>query len=241
MFKLMKKILLFFIVIIITSCNHVYEAVYGLQNEKIETITYNDYRYVINKKKRRGYVSSDNEVMDGHFLVMRNGTKAEEFQLKNGFLHGFRILFDEDGMMEQKETYKNSYLNGPNITYYKNGTIKSESSYKNGKLNSDKIDYDESGNILNKTTIVDGISYKYFYKQGKLTSTEFNKDIENEKYDIIVKYDHFENISTILGRKLNDDQPILFVFDSNYNITEVINATENPQRARHYLSKLNNL
>lgn len=237
----MRYLVSFLLGFLMLSCNEVGNEI-GEVVDKVkmitkETITVEDYHYVVDSKNRRGFVTSDNEIMNGHYLVVKDNLPLEEFQIKDGFLHGFHVQFDEEGAISVKSNYAHSYLEGPSISYYKNGAIKNEVSYKYNKKVGDETSYDLNGNITYKKTKVNGQDYEKFYDQGKHLVSQFEKTIDGVAYDLIVKLDNFENIEIVFGRVSGDEKtPDLYVFNANFELIEKINPKENPQRAMQYMS-----
>ena len=80
----MKNILYLLCILCLCSCNNIVDVVDEVKSLSKQTIDYNDYRYVIDKKDRRGYVTTENEIMNGHYVVLREGELYEEFQIKKG-------------------------------------------------------------------------------------------------------------------------------------------------------------
>ncbi len=233
----MKYLTILLLGLFVISCNHMVDVVDEVQMLRKRTITPDDYHYVIDSKNRRGFVTSDNKIMNGHYLVLRDDLPYEEFQIKDGFLNGFHIQFDDKGTVSVKNTYAYSHLEGPSITYFANGAIKNEVTYKHNKKVGDEISYDPNGNMTHKKTKVDGVDYEQFYDQGRQVATQFIKTIDEVPYDLIVKLDNFENIETVLGRVSGmENSPDFYIFNASFELVEKINARENPQRAMYIMS-----
>jgi antitoxin component YwqK of YwqJK toxin-antitoxin module len=238
----MKYLIVALLGLFIISCNQVGEVVDKVQMLRKQTITADDYHYVVDSKKRRGFVTSDNEIMNGHYLVLRDNLPYEEFQIKDGFLNGFHILFDDKGVVSVESTYAYSYLEGPSITYFANGVIQNEVTYKHNKKFGDEISYDPNGNITYKKSKVEGVDYEQFYDQGRRIATKFIKTIDEVTYDLIVKLDNFENIEIVLGRISGEENiPDLYIFNASFELVEKINAKEDLQRLMYYMSAIRGL
>lgn len=227
--------------LVMFSCNQIGEVVDKVKMMTKETITVEDYHYVVDSKNRRGFVTSDNEIMNGHYLVLKDNIPLEEFQIKDGFLNGFHVQFDEEGVVSVKSNYAYSYLEGPSISYYKNGAIKNEVTYKQNKKVGEETSYDIHGNIIYKKTKITGQDYEKFYDQGKHVASQFVKTIDGVAYDLIVKLDSFENIEIVFGRVSGEEKtPDLYVFNATFELIEKINAKEDPQRAMQYMNFFRN-
>ncbi|MAZ73425.1 MAG: hypothetical protein CMC70_09795 [Flavobacteriaceae bacterium] len=182
----------------LSSCNNIPEAIMLANTERVDTLDFNEYKYVIDKKNRRGYVTMENEVMEGRYVIKRNGIMVEEFTIEGGFLNGKRILYYENGLPESIETYKTSLQHGPVTTFYSSGSIKSETSYTNGTANVEETQYDETGAITLKKLEQDGVVYEHSYMDGNRMVSIFEKTIENQIYELIIKYDSFGTIQLIM-------------------------------------------
>ena len=190
------------------SCNNIPEAIMLANTERVDTLDYSDYKYVIDKKNRRGYVTVENEIMEGRYVITRKGIMIEEFTIEGGFLNGQRILYYENGLPESVETYKTSIQHGPVTSFYKSGVIKSETSYTKGEANVQETHYDEYGAINFKKVETDGVIYEHNYKDGNRMVSMFKKTVNAQAYDMIMKYDQFGNIALIMGKLVEDDSPI---------------------------------
>lgn len=218
------------------SCNNIPEAIMLANTERVDTLDFNDYKYVVDKKNRRGYVTTENEIMEGHYVIKRNGVITEEFEIEGGFLNGQRILYYENGLPESIETYKTSIQNGPVTSFYRSGAIKSETSYTNGEANVEETHYDESGEIASKKVEKDGVVYEHNYRDGNRMVSMFEKTIDDQAYEIIIKYDTFGNIALVMGKLVEDDSPVLYIFDAEFTQIDQFNAQEEPLKAQQYLS-----
>ncbi|MCH2489826.1 MAG: hypothetical protein MK211_06720 [Flavobacteriales bacterium] len=234
----MKNILYSLCILCLCSCNNIVDVVDEVKSLSKQTIDYNDYRYVIDKKDRRGYVTTDNEIMNGHYVVLRDGELYEEFQIKKGFLHGVHIEYGKNGSIDTQKSYKHSYLDGPYFSYYPSGVLKYETAYKNGKINSAEIEYDANGKKSRVMETVDGVAYDHMYRNDQQLMSIYEKEIEDETFEIIMKYDNFQNIELILGKKTKEKTPEFYVFDTNFEIVEIVNAQIDPQTAAYYLGML---
>lgn len=218
------------------SCNNIPEAIMLANTERVDTLDYSDYKYVIDKKNRRGYVTVENEIMEGRYVITRKGTIIEEFTIEGGFLNGQRILYHENGSPETIETYKTSVQNGPVTSFYNNGAIKSETSFTNGEANIEETHYDQTGAIISKKVEKDGIIYEHTYRDGNRMVSIFKKTIQDQPYELIIKYDSFGNVQLIMGKPVNDDSPVLYIFDEEFSQIDSFNGQEEPLKAQQYLS-----
>ncbi len=237
----MYKILFFSFSFTLLSCNNIVELIYEAQKDKVETINFNEYHYVIDRNNRRALVNDDNKLLDGHYIIMKNGIASEEFDVVDGYLHGEYIKYNESGHIETKENYSRSYLNGPHSVYYDTGELKYETSYTNDELTGDEIEYDRNGFISSKKSIQNGVVYNSFYIDGKIAGSQFDKTIDGKIYGIMVKYDSFDNIELIIGSKKENPEQEFSVFNYDYSLIEVVNPKLDPQKAMYYMKILKGL
>ncbi|HBR52958.1 MAG TPA: hypothetical protein EYN07_07660 [Flavobacteriaceae bacterium] len=221
---------------LLLSCNNIPEAILLANTEKVDTLDVNEYTHVIDKKNRRGYVTAENEVMNGRYVITREGTMTQEFTIEGGFLHGTLIQYYDTGSPERIETYKKSVQHGPVTSYYRSGAIRSESSYVNGEEADERVEYTEDGTVSRKIEIKDGIRYDHQYINGNRAGSMFEKTIEGVTYDLIVKYDAFGTVQLIMGKIKSDTSPILYIFDETFTEIEHFNVEENPLKARQYFA-----
>lgn len=218
------------------SCNNIPEAIMLANTDRVDTLDYSDYTYVIDKKNRRGYVTVENEIMEGRYVITRKGAVIEEFTIEGGFLNGERILYYENGVPESIETYKTSVQNGPVTSFYNNGAIKSETSFSNGEANIEETHYDQTGAITFKKVEKDDVIYEHTYRDGNRMVSMFKKTIQDKPYELIVKYDAFGSVQLVMGKLINDDSPLLYIFDADFNQIDSFNGQEEPLKAQQYLS-----
>ncbi len=238
MFKIIKNLSLCVLVIGFVSCNQIVETVYYSQLQRNDTITFDDYKYAIDSKDRRAYLTKDNELMDGHYVVKRNNTLYEEFDLDEGYLDGLFIRYQENGSIESYQTFSNSYQHGKSYEAYENGNIKIESNYVNGKKGPQEKEYDINGNLSVLRTTENEIKYEHHYQNDKRIVSSFEKTIDGQNFEIILKYTSFGSVDFIIGKDLDSQDPILYVFDEDYNLVEKLNATLEPERTKAYLMSL---
>ena len=218
------------------SCNNIPEAIMLANTDRVDTLDYSDYTYVIDKKNRRGYVTVENEIMEGRYVITRKGAVIEEFTIEGGFLNGERILYYENGVPESIETYKTSIQHGPVTTFYKSGGIKTETSYTNGEAAIEETQYDEGGAIVFKKSEKEGVIYEHNYRDGKRVVSMLKKIIDDKEYDLILKYDRFGSVTLIMGKPVDSESPILYIFDATFNQIDSFNGQEEPLKAQEYLS-----
>ncbi|WP_068590741.1 toxin-antitoxin system YwqK family antitoxin [Cochleicola gelatinilyticus] len=234
----MKKTVLILILVSLASCNYLEDLADEMKGFQKQTIDKNDYKYVIDKKNRRGYVTIDNKIMDGIYIVLQDSVLYEELHIKDGFLHGPYYYFNSEGNITLEATYYHSYRDGFEKIYYKNGTIRSEKEFKRGKPTGTEYRYDETGTLVQKEIVEDGITYKHQYYQGKHTGTEYLKTIQGESFLIFLKYDNLGNIKLILGKQEPVNSSEFYVFAPNFDVIEVVNPNLDPETAQYYFSML---
>lgn len=219
-----------------SSCNNIPEAIMMANTDRIDTIDFHDYKYVVDAKNRRGYVTIDNDVMDGHYVIKRNDMMVEELFIEGGFINGERILYYENGRPERIENYKISVQHGPVTTFYKNGAVQSESSFTNGTPSIEEINYSQEGGIDSKTVVTEGVTYQHMYRDGNRMFSMFAKTIEEKRFDFIMKYDTFGTVQLVLGKLADDNSPIVYIFDANLNEVDQFNGQEEPLKAQEYMA-----
>ncbi|MCF6357108.1 MAG: hypothetical protein L3J54_04815 [Draconibacterium sp.] len=97
------------------------------------------------------------------------------------------------------------------------------------------VSYNNEGVVVSKKKTVDGIEYHHMYEDGKMAISEFKKNIDGTVYDLIVRYDTFENISLILGKRDYLENPnIIYVFNAQFKLVETINIKEEPSKVAYY-------
>ena len=64
----------------------------------------------------------------------KNGKKAREFSIKNGWFEGPYTTYYESGQQEQDQSYQRDLKNGSYKTYFQNGTLETEGEYDKGNL-----------------------------------------------------------------------------------------------------------
>jgi len=217
------------------GCDKVLEEVKSIQ---IKTITYDDFRYQLDSKNRRGYLFSNGKLMSGHFMVVKDSLPAEEFEVSKGYLNGVHRTYNDKGQKIKEYYYKHHTLDGLQRTYYDTGEVRTEVTYFNGRRDSDKLGFDPSGNIIYKLTTEKAVTYQYYYKDKKTTRSEFEKNISGAVYDMVVIYNHFEVVEFIVGHKKETDGSIFSVFDGEFNVIETIDARKDWQKAIYYISAL---
>lgn len=225
-------------IVLFSSCNQVVEGIYRTQLGISDTISYNDYKYEIDTKNRRVFLTLSNDFMDGHYVVKRDDKLYEEFTIDEGLLTGNYITFHKNGVPDVSQSYINSVASGPYLTFYENGQLRLETSYKGGVRSDIEVRYDGYGNIASKTEKRDGVVFEHQYFNGVRAVSLFTKEIEGESYEMIMKYTSFDTIEFILGKKADNATPEFYLFNSDYEVVETVNALSDPDRAREIFSSL---
>ncbi len=214
-----RFMLLGFLSLLTLSCNEIIEEV---RQRQIETITYSDYTYDIDSKNRKGFLDKENKPMTGHFIVVHDSIKAEEFQLKDGFLNGLHRFYNREGALVWERHFSNNIRDGVQKSFYPTGELKSEVTYIEGRRESDKLGYAEDGTIIYRLTREGHREYEHFYINGDRRGSRFSKVIDGSYYDIIILYTAFGSVDAIFGKKKNSDEQQIFYFDEEYNKLEPI-------------------
>ncbi len=161
---------------------------------------------------------------------MRDSVPLEEFFLEDGYLDGEHLTYDLQGTLIARENYVASVLHGPQYTYHKTGELASEVSYNNGSRSSDEVHYDTNQTVVYRKTNQNGVEYNNYYENGKIIAATFDKIYDGSVYEMIVRYDHFENIEIVFGKKKDSDAPSFNVYDPEFNLIETVNPQEDPMR-----------
>ena len=138
--KIMKKIIIFFALIIIISCSK--EIPYSQSVER------NGLKYEVNSEEPfSGTIISNSVYSDLNFKM----------SYKNGVLNGVSEGYYSNGQIKYKENYLNGKPDGVQEAYYESGQIKSKSTIRNGELDGIAEKYYENGQK----------EYKHLFKNGK--------------------------------------------------------------------------
>lgn len=235
-----KLIVLSLLLIGVTSCEFIMDSKDEVMALKNREITYDDFTYETDNFNQTVYLDLNRKRMSGHYMVMYNEKISEEFEVKSGLLNGFHKNYYPEGVISKVKNYKDGVLNGESIFYTKEGVIFKKGSYKNGKLNGDLTSYNEEGKIVSIRRIVDDIEYYHFYRDEKMILSEFKKNINGTVFDLIVRYDAFENIILAVGKRdYEKDFITLYAFDSQFKLIETINTEEEPTKLAYYMNIIN--
>lgn len=235
-----KRIIIFSLIVLFTSCEYVLKNKDEILSLQKKSITYDDFSTQFDSFNQTVYLDKENQRMNGHFIVSYKDKIAEEFEVKTGLLNGFHKNYYPEGIISKEKNYKNGKLNGESVFYTKEGKIYSKSTYINGNLSGEEIGYDEMENVISVRKFVDKIEYHHIYRDGKMVGSEFKKNIDGTVYDLMVRYDGFENISMIIGlRDYEPNSKMFYVFDRNFKLIEAVNAEKEPSKVRYYFGTLN--
>jgi hypothetical protein len=142
-------------------------------------------------------------------------------------------------MISKEENYSDGVLDGKYKMYFKDGKISKKGNYKNGKIVGELISYNNDGDVVSIRKTVERIKYHHMYEDGKMVISEFKKNIDGTVYDLIVKYDAFENISIILGKRDYEENPnVIYVFNTQFELIDTVNKNEEPSKVAYYLNIL---
>jgi hypothetical protein len=75
-------------------------------------------------------------------------TGLSQYTIKNGILHGPRVMYWSNGQLWLKGNYKDGELHGPWVNYYENGQLKAKGNYVNGEKDGPWLVYSRDG-VLN--------------------------------------------------------------------------------------------
>ncbi len=128
----------------------------------------------------RAYGNMVNGAKDGKWLYFKpNGSKDAIYTFKNDVLHGTSILYNNNGIIQQKNKFVNGKKEGKQITYSISGKqISSISHYKNDKLHGKHINFNPYTGGLEKTIknydngLLHG-KYIHYDELGQLSFIEF--------------------------------------------------------------------
>jgi len=234
----MYKILLLIVLFATTSCDYFVRNSDEVQALHKRTITYDDFRIETDNLGNSVYLDTLDQRLTGHYTVTYQNSITEEIQLKNGLIDGFHKNFTNGIDVSSEINYEEGAKHGSSLRYYPDGTLLMEGMYKHGVLQGDEVSYDENGDIAAKRTFADNIQYQHYYQNNKIAGSEFKKNIRGTVYDLIVTYDNFENMQMVLGRIGDTEDPVFYVFDTNFNLIEAVNVEQDPVKATQYLQAL---
>ena len=232
---MIKKLLLFSSLLFLYGCNNIIDAVDEVRMNKKETITYDDFEAIRNDYDIRLYYDNNKDLMTGHFVVVYQGKPSEEFQTKRGFLNGVYASYNSEGKLTKGYNYKNGKQEGIQREFYETGELLSEVGFEKGKMVGEKVIYDKTGEVKATQKLENGVVYKRYYNEGKVTMAEFMKNWEGKELEMLVHYDAFENIQFAFG-KSNDpkEKNIFYVFNANMELSDKVDVTINPEKAAYY-------
>jgi len=145
--------------------------------QKLEKIIYTDDRE-ISKTKWRYYP---------------NKQLSEEFQYKNGKLHGLGRNWYENGQKMALLTFVNGLKNGSITLWYENGQISEMGNYINNNLNGIKTKWSENGQLVGKYKYVNSeliFSTVYiYYPNGQLKQMYGKQEDDSDEWKYVAKLD----------------------------------------------------
>ncbi len=117
-----------------------------------------------------------------------NGSKAQEFSIKNGLYEGSYIVYHENGQIRYKIEYQNGLRDGLDETFYEDGTLKERNKFTQDDLDGKATTYHENGKLASSITYKLGKRHGealYYNEKEELTKKElyYDGDIyEKETY-----------------------------------------------------------
>ncbi len=230
------------VILLFVACNQNGKHADASSLEK-QQITQNDFEVRIGSDQKKLYLDKDKNPMQGPFVVIKNTLIIEEFELKEGLLNGVYTGYNTLGQKTSTFNYANGILDGESILYYPTtGTVKRKEILKQGKPTGALLTYNKAGNQLIKKVTVDGVHYTHYYRDNKMTYTNFLKNITGKQYDMLIVYDEFENMYRVLGQKAAMEKgKWIFTFDTNFKLTDSIDLINDPTKAKLVYAILSDL
>ena len=218
--------------------------------------------YTINNYNGLPYyrLNETKKFMDGYYVVGNEVAKWEEFEFKEGLLHGDYIIFHTNGEMYSHTKYSNGKRHGDELTYFNNGVLNNKSSYNNDVLVGSQYTYFENGKIQSESKIEDGksIETQYFDLLGNIVTQRFIKDsrtitqkiVEGKIYSEMVSsnYDSYETMkffnedgTTKMYLQRVEENETMYVLELNEDGKEIkrVDVKANHQEAMKYFSLFN--
>ncbi len=197
-----------------------------------------------------------NKVMDGYYVIEKELSKWEEFNLKDGVLNGDYLIYHSNGEIYTHSKYMNGKLNGEEKVYYTSGKLQKLKTYKNDQLYGKAIDYFESGqiekeSIVKKGEVIESVSYdivgtivsQMFIREGRTINQKIvGGKIHSEQ--ISSNYDNFEavkffnqdgSLKAYLRMFRDGDTGYLIELDKDENEIKRIDVKANPKEAMEYV------
>ncbi|NRD22275.1 hypothetical protein HNV10_03420 [Winogradskyella litoriviva] len=252
----MKKINLFTLLI---ACSLLF---FGCKNsnkdKKNEGFTFIERNaYTVNTYNGLAYyrLKSEQEFMDGYYVVGNELSKWEEFEFKEGLLNGDYIIFHPNGEMFSHTQYRNGKKHGEELMYFPDGVLNSKSTFSNDILVGSKFTYYETGKIQSESKIEDGkaIETQNFDLLGNIISQSFIRDgrtitqqiAEGKIYSEMVSsnYDSYETMKffnedgstkVYLQRVFENEKFYILELNENGKEIDRVDVKANPQKARKY-------
>lgn len=203
-----------------------------------------------------------NKIMNGYFVVGNEFSKWEEFNVKEGLLHGDYIIFHSNGNIYSHSLYSNGKLNGEEKIYFPSGALKKVKTYRNNEPHGQIVEYFETGQVAFKSKIVNGkktetvqydilgnIKYQEFIKDGhtikqkisagKVVSEEIISNYDN--FNAFKFYDKNGDLEIYFRVKTIDNNTAYIIeLDSLDNEIKQVDLSSNPSEAlkyKHYLNR----
>ena len=218
--------------------------------------------YTINSYNGKDYyrIKGLKEFMDGYYVVGNELTKWEEFQFKEGLLHGDYIIFHENGkifshakyvnglrhgeelnysklgVLTKKKNYNFDKLSGNQYTFFDNGKVLSESLYKDDEF-IESTDFDILGNITSQTFIEDGRTVTQKIVEGKIYSEMVSSNYDDYE---TMKFFNEDGSTKIYLRQLEENNT-MYILELNDEGKEVkrVDLKANPEEAFKYFKLFN--
>ncbi|WP_194766318.1 toxin-antitoxin system YwqK family antitoxin [Tamlana sp. I1] len=201
-----------------------------------------------------------NKPLNGYYVVGDKFKKWEEFNVKNGLLHGQSIVFHKNGEIFSISNYSNGKLDGEEKKYTLFGKLSRLNTYRNGVKYGKSLSFFENGDIKHEAKIQDGeiIESTTFNSIGDIKSQMFIKEGRKIKQHIKAGTVIFEEISSTYDnfeatKIYNEDGSLKlfiqtlsdgyndFIIERDKNGKEIkrVNLKENPQEANKYKQLFN--
>lgn len=152
-------------------------------NQPAATRTYNSSNDTVVMRffSQKGFLISKGKLVNkervDEWNYYRKNNKRQKVMTehyKEGKLHGWKIVYFNNGKITEKQKFHNGLKDGEDYIYGENGTLLQQYNYEKNTLQGESKVYDAKGNLKSegryKNGLRDGI-WK-FYKKGKLDKTQ---------------------------------------------------------------------
>ncbi|MBF8149174.1 hypothetical protein ITJ86_04660 [Winogradskyella sp. F6397] len=255
--KLLKLSFLIFVFLIVLGCKS------SEEDKRDDAFTFIERNaYTINSYNGLAYykLNKTQKFMDGYYVVGNKMSKWEEFEFKDGLLHGDYIVFHPNGEVSSHGQYSNGKKHGDELMYYQDGVLNSKQTFKNDVLVGSKYSYFQNGKVRSESIIEDGkaIETQNFDLLGNIVSQQFIRDsrtitqqiVEGKIYSEMVSsnYDSYETVkfynedgSTKIYLQKEEENGTFYILELDENGDEIVrvDVKANSDAAMKYFQYFN--